>query len=212
MAGPTQDFWQTRFMKNELPWDRGAANPQLHAWLSERSLAPGAHVLVPGCGSGWEVVELAAAGMRVTGIDYAPGALAACAALLAGRSLQADLRQADVLNWHPDTPADAIWEQTCLCALHPDHWVTYADQLHRWLRAGGLLYAMFMQLPGEAAARGVIEGPPYHCDIRAMRALFPSERWEWPKPPYPTVAHPTGGYELSVPLIRRSLKESDSPK
>ena len=212
MAGPTQEFWQTRFARNELPWDRGAANPQLHAWLATHALEPGARVLVPGCGRGWEVAELAAAGMRVTGIDYAAGAIDACAALLSERGLEAELVRADVLGWQPKLPADAIWEQTCLCALHPDHWVAYASQLHRWLRPGGTLYAMFMQTPGEAATTGIIEGPPYHCDIRAMRALFPSDRWEWPKPPYPRLTHPTGGHELAVPLVRRSLIETDSPK
>jgi SAM-dependent methyltransferase len=145
--------------------------------------------------------------MSVTGIDYAPGAIKACAALLEQRGLQAQLEQADVLEWQPKAAVDAIWEQTCLCALHPDHWVRYAQQLHQWLKPGGTLYAMFMQIPGEAAANGFIEGPPYHCDIRAMRALFPSDRWDWPKPPYPAIPHPTGGNELAVRLIRRSVIE-----
>jgi protein-L-isoaspartate O-methyltransferase len=114
MAGPTPEFWQTRFARKELPWDRGEANPQLQTWLATHALAPGAQVLVPGCGRGWEVAELAAAGMRVTGIDYAAGAIAACAALLAERGLAATLVEADVLQWQPEAPADAIWEQTCL--------------------------------------------------------------------------------------------------
>ena len=33
MAGPTADFWQEKFNKNEIAWDRGAASPQLLAWL-----------------------------------------------------------------------------------------------------------------------------------------------------------------------------------
>jgi hypothetical protein len=28
--------------------------------------------------------------------------------------------QADALEWLPDEPFEAIYEQTCLCALHPD--------------------------------------------------------------------------------------------
>ena len=52
------------------------------------------------------------------------------------------------------------------------------------------------------AAQGAIEGPPYHCDINAMRALFPALLWTWPKPPYPVVAHPRGFSELAVVLQR----------
>ncbi|NUA29547.1 hypothetical protein [Cupriavidus basilensis] len=90
-----------------------------------------------------------------------------------------------------------------LCALHPDHWTRYAAQLHAWLRPGGRLLALFMQMRRDSAGQGVVEGPPYHCDINAMRALFPARLWEWPKPPFDAVAHPSGAFELAVVLVRR---------
>jgi hypothetical protein len=38
MAGPAREFWQQRFVPNETPWDRGAANPQLATWLASAEL------------------------------------------------------------------------------------------------------------------------------------------------------------------------------
>jgi hypothetical protein len=81
-------------------------------------------------------------------------------------------------------------------------------QLRAWLVAGALeptrsLWALFMQAPRAGAREGRVEGPPYHCDINAMRALFPSDRWEWPTPPYASVPHPMGVTELAVQLVRR---------
>ncbi|HEY1392965.1 MAG TPA: thiopurine S-methyltransferase, partial [Methylibium sp.] len=111
--------------------------------------------------------------------------------------------QADVLEWQPEAPLDAVYDQTCLCALHPDHWTAYAAQLHAWLRPGGSLFALFMQARRESADEGRIEGPPYHLDVNAMRALFPEPRWTWPKPPYARVPHPRGWAELAVHLQRR---------
>ena len=108
MAGPTPAFWQQRFETDSTPWDRGEAGPHLQRWLASGAIAPGERVVVPGCGSGWEVAALAAAGVA-----------------------------------------------------------------------------------------------PYHCDIHAMRALFPSTDWAWPKPPYAHVAHPSGAYELAVELMRQ---------
>ena len=201
MAGPTIDFWQERFEQSDTPWDRGAANPQLAAWLPE--IRPGRRIVVPGCGSGWEVAELAKAGAVVTGLDYAPAAIDKARALLEQRVLFAEIVQADVLEWYPPSPVDAIYEQTCLCALHPDHWMRYAEQLHAWLKPGGRLYAMFMQRESPAAASGRIEGPPFHCNINAMRALLPSSMWEWPKPPYAVSPHPSGWFELAAVLVRR---------
>ena len=203
MAGPTREFWQQRFAEGNTPWDRGAANPQLDAWLAAGALKP-CRILVPGCGSGYEVATLAKAGFDVTGLDYAPVAIARTRNLLATANLNAELIEADVLAWQPPRQYDAIYEQTCLCALYPDQWRDYADQLHRWLVAGGRLFALFVQFPRPGAADGEIQGPPYHCDINAMRALFPAPRWNWPKPPYPRTSHPRGLAELGTVLSRNA--------
>jgi SAM-dependent methyltransferase len=201
MAGPTKEFWEQRFAAGDTPWDRGAPNPQLAAWLAEGAMTP-CRILVPGCGSGNEVAALARAGFEVTGLDYAPVAIARTRQLLGAANLKAELVEADALTWRPVSPYDAIYEQTCLCALYPDAWRAYADQLHQWLHAGGRLYALFVQLLRAGAAEGAIQGPPYHCDINGMRALFPEPHWRWPKPPYALTSHPLGLAELAVILQR----------
>ena len=202
MSGPDVDFWQSHFAAGRTPWDRGEANPQLARWLDDGALSP-CRIAVPGCGSGHEVVRLAQAGFDVTGIDYAPAAVARTRAALASVAAQAGVIEADVLAWSPPEPFDAIYEQTCLCALHPDHWIGYARKLHAWARPGAKVFALFMQAVRPGAANGVVEGPPYHCDVNAMRALFDDTRWAWPKPPYERVPHPTGYAELAVVLTRR---------
>jgi SAM-dependent methyltransferase len=201
MAGPTKEFWEQRFAEGNTPWDRGAANPQLDAWLASGALKP-CRILVPGCGSGHEVAVLARAGFDVTGLDYSSQAVARTKKLLDTAGLKATVVEADALAWQPKKPFDAIYEQTCLCALYPDLWRAYADQLHRWLTPSGKLFALFVQFPRPAAGDGAIEGPPYHCDINAMRALFPDPHWSWPKPPYPRTTHPRGLAELAVILAR----------
>ena len=201
MTGPTRDFWEQRFLEGQTPGDRGEVNPQLTVWQSDATLAP-CRVLVPGCGSGHEVAALAAAGFEVTALDYAAQAIARVRERLGPAGLQAELIEADALHWQPARPFDAVYEQTCLCALYPDQWRDYADQLHRWLRPGGRLFALFVQFARPGAAEGRIEGPPYHCDIQAMRALFPASRWAWPKPPYARTSHPSGMNELAVVLER----------
>jgi len=202
MTGPTKDFWEQRFAEGNTPWDRGASSPQLAQWLSSGALKP-CRILVPGCGSGYEVVELALAGFEVVGLDYSGRAVARAHENIKAAGVDATLVLADALAWTPDRPFDAIYEQTCLCALYPDHWQRYAEQLHQWIAPDGRLFALFVQLLREGAAEGFVQGPPYHCDINAMRALFPESRWMWPKPPYPRVAHPAGLEELAVVLARR---------
>ena len=176
-------------------------NPQCLAWIKDETLPKG-RVLVPGAGRSAEPLALAQAGYAVTVVDVAESAVAFQAGLLApfgGVAVKADL-----FAWAPDVALDAVYEQTCLCAMHPDHWTRYARALHDWLRPGGRLFLMGMQVSRPAAADGVIEGPPYNVPVNALRALFDGSRWEWPAPPYPRVAHPfADAYELGLVLVRR---------
>lgn len=184
MAGPDLAFWQDRYRQGNTPWDDGQPDADLAAWLAEGTLAAAdAPVLVPGLGSGRHLAQLAAAGIEATGLDYAPAAVDLARERLARAGLQAQVVHADVLEWQAPAPFGAVVECTCLCALHPDFWLRYVDQLHAWLRPGGRLFVQFEQVPREGAAQGLVEGPPYHCDINAMRALFAPQRWRWPAGP-----------------------------
>ena len=203
MVGPDRDFWQQRFERQQTPWDRGGANPQLARWWADGTLAARQHVAVPGCGSGHDVVALATAGCLVTAIDYADAAVSLTRERLAAVNVGASVVQADVLAWRPAAPLDVVYEQTCWCALHPDLWQAYAAQLQSWLRPGGRLLMLAMQCQRTGAAEGRIEGPPYHLDIHMLRALLPLTQWDWPAPPYDRVPHPAGWTELAIVLTRR---------
>lgn len=214
MAGPTVEFWQEKFESGQTPWDRRKVSAQLVDWLNHSVITAGppspitGPVLVPGCGSGYEVIELARRGFEVIGIDYAPAAIDRASRQLIllthEQRRRVSLVQADILGWQPPRLAGAVYEQTCLCALHPDYWLAYAAQMMRWMQPGGILMAMFAQAPKAGALEGNIQGPPYHCDIHAMRALFPDVYWSWPKPPYAKHNHPMGMFELAVVLQRRA--------
>lgn len=197
-AGPDldADFWQQRYLSGQTGWDRGQASPALAAWARDAELpVSGARVLVPGCGRGHEVLELVARGYQVTAVDMAPAAIAALRQTLQAHGVSAELVQANLFDWQPDEPFDAIYEQTCLCAIEPAQWGCYADALWRWLRPGGSLFALFMQSEREG-------GPPFHCGLAQMRQLFVAERWAW-IPGQVSVPHPTGLFEIAVRLLRR---------
>lgn len=186
--------WDEKYRANTIPWDRGETSPALHAWLETEALQPG-RILIPGCGRGHEAVDLAQAGFAVTALDIAPTALAHLQAQLDQAGVKAELVCADALTWQPPTPFDAIYEQTCLCALDPGHWQAYEAQLHAWLKPGGKLFALFMQTAREG-------GPPYHCALPDMGALFLETRWHWEGKPHKEVPHPNGLFEYAVELTR----------
>jgi SAM-dependent methyltransferase len=186
--------WDEKYRANTIPWDRGETSPALHDWLRDGALQPG-RILIPGCGRGHEAVELAQRGFQVTALDLSPTALQHLEVQLDAAGVNAERVCADALTWQPPAPFDALYEQTCLCALDPGHWPGYEAQLHAWLKPDGKLFALFMQT-------GKDGGPPYHCALPDMKTLFPPQRWHWEGKPHQEVPHPNGLFEYSAELIR----------
>ena len=163
--------WESRYQNSQTGLDRGNSSQNLFYWLDNNLLMKG-KILVPGCGNGYEILTLAKKGYDVTGVDIAPTPISNLKVALENEDLKATLIQADFLEWHPDEQFDVIYEQTSLCALPPEIWQSYADQLYTWLKPNGKMYAQFMQ-------RGSEGGPPFHCAIKDMLQLFPEDNWIW---------------------------------
>lgn len=190
-----QRDWEQRYRAGRTAWDRGGVSPALEHWLGTGQV-PSGRVLVPGCGHGYEVAELVRAGCRVTAVDIAAQPVMHLMGQLNDLGLQAKVIQADLLNWQPAEPFDAIYEQTCLCALDPGHWSDYEQRLREWLLPQGRLLALFMQTGREG-------GPPFDCPLPDMRTLFDVTHWCWPDAPPLEVAHPNGFVEIGYALGRR---------
>ncbi len=189
--------WERRYRAGTTAWERGGLHPAFLEWAGAGpdggGLAPG-RVLVPGAGRCPEVSEFARRGFAVTAVDIAPTPARTAREAASEESLEIEWVQADLLSWEPPVPFDYVYEQTCLCALHPDYWEAYAARLTRWTRIGGRLLSLFVQRESEG-------GPPYHCELDAMRRLF-ARGWKWPDAAPRRFPHPAGIAELAVALER----------
>lgn len=145
------DFWNTRYTAGKTPWDLGGVPAALRSFLG-RAESPG-HVLIPGCGSGYEVQAFHDAGFEVTAIDFS-----AAARERAGRILGPLRRCVIPGNFftHDFTAQkfDLIYERTFLCSLPPARWPAYALRMAELLEKGKILAGIFLY--GEEA-----EPPPY---------------------------------------------------
>lgn len=193
-GGLSRHFWQGRYLEGSTGWDRGGPSPALDAWMRSGALQP-CRILVPGCGRGHELVDLARLGFDVTGLDFAPAAVQAARDRLHQEGLEAKVIETDIFAFEPADLFDAVYEQTCLCAIEPKRWPEYESRLASWLVPGGQLAAAFMQTDSST-------GPPFACPPDAMRQLFAADRWEWPAELVP-VSHPLGLVELTGILRRR---------
>jgi methyl halide transferase len=188
--------WEERFREGTTRWERPALHPAFVDWQESGVLAP-CRILVPGAGRSTEPQALAEAGFNVTVVDAAPTAVATQRARLERVHMTSAVELADLFAWQPPEPFDAVYDQACLCALPPKLWPDYVARLHGWLRPGGQLFILFMQT-------GKPDGPPFHCDVAAMRTLFGAARWDWPDTLSAIMSHPSGvGAEQPAVLRRR---------
>lgn len=168
--------WNDRYVTGDTPWDMRQPSPPLVALLRSGKL-PAGRVLIPGCGSGYEVALLADAGFDVIGADYAESAIAA--ARQASPSAAERLRCVDLLASDVAERIgtyDWAYDQTFFCAIEPRRRDDYAAAMARLIRVGGELIALSMR------AMDPKSGPPYdstpqdYVDLMSRHGFAETER------------------------------------
>ncbi len=154
------EFWDTRYRDGVTPWDAGRVPPILAHWLSKEP--GGRRVLVPGCGSGYEVRAFAEHGDDVLGIDFSDAAIEAAQRALG--ELAHRVRKADFFAF-AEAPFDLVYERTFLCALPRREWPRWARCIAERIRAGGLLAGFFFFDDNE-------RGPPFGISAQDLHALL----------------------------------------
>lgn len=172
--------WEVLYQQGDTGWDRGDVSPALFTWLDQGAFDGVNTVLIPGCGRGYEVLELAKRGLGVTALDLAPSAIAHLNQALASSGVQANTACVNMFEYTAEQAFDVVYEQTCLCAIEPSQRQAYADAVYCWLKPQGKLLLNMMQT-------GEVGGPPFHCDWMDIKQLFPDDKWLWqPSPPFVT--------------------------
>ena len=161
MDSTQPEFWDQRYRDDRLPWDTRGVPLALADYL--RSAPAAGRVLIPGCGSGYEVRAFHEAGWDILAIDFAPSAVARAKELLG--ELGTRVRPADFFTDDIGIGYDVIYERTFLCSLPPSRWEDYVRRTAKLLRPGGALTGIFFY--GEDP-----EPPPFSLTPATARMLL----------------------------------------
>lgn len=162
MKPTDKEFWDSRYRAGKVPWDFGGVPSALLAYLQTVTM-PG-RVLIPGCGSGYEVQAFHERGWEVLAVDYSPAAIERAGQILdpfADKTLLADFFTHDFAGRR----FDVIYERTFLCSLPPERWPVYAQRMAELLQPGGKLIGFFLYGHED-------EPPPYPLTEETARQLF----------------------------------------
>ena len=123
------------------PWDTGVSPPELFEFIKNNK--PGRAIDI-GCGTGTNVIALAQAGWKVTGVDFAPRAIKIARQKLKRSRMPATVLVADATNLSGIAgPFDLALDLGCFHGISREGRAKYLDQLQRILGPNGfwLLYA-----------------------------------------------------------------------
>ena len=154
------EFWDTRYRGGVTPWDAAGVPPRLAAWLAAEPAR--LRVLVPGCGTGYEVRAFHERGHEVLAIDFSDAALEAARRELG--ALAGLIQKADFFEFR-SVPFDLIYERALLCALPRREWNRWAARMAELLRHGGRLAGFYYIDDNE-------RGPPFGIGLEALNALL----------------------------------------
>ena len=132
--------------------------PHLERW----STAPSSRILIPGCGSGYEVRLFTEAGHDVLAIDFSAEAVQAARRALG--PLAKRVRQADFFHLK-EPPFDLVYERAFLCALPRERWPDWARRMGELVRPGGELAGFFYMEDNQ-------RGPPFGTSRDQLASLL----------------------------------------
>uniref|UniRef100_A0A0E0D9G9 Thiol methyltransferase 2 n=1 Tax=Oryza meridionalis TaxID=40149 RepID=A0A0E0D9G9_9ORYZ len=167
----SSDGWSRCWEEGVTPWDLGQPTPAVVELVHSGTLPAGdaTTVLVPGCGSGYDVVALSGPGRFVVGLDICDTAIQKAKQLSAAAAAGADDGDGsssffafvadDFFKWEPPEPFHLIFDYTFFCALHPSMRPAWAKRMADLLRPDGELITLMYLAEGQEA------GPPFNTTV-----------------------------------------------
>ena len=162
--------WNQAYLDRNTPWDKGAPSPVISELVS--GIPQNANVVIPGCGTGNDVLAVQTANPRViTCIDIAPEAIATLTSRYKGQP-NVNPVLGDFMEFAAEHPssADVIIEHTCFCAIPVAMRSGYAYASATLLRPGGKVLGAFYWMPRDTD--DITIGPPFQTSEVELRTLF----------------------------------------
>ncbi|KAK8512121.1 hypothetical protein V6N13_097201 [Hibiscus sabdariffa] len=169
--------WEESWKQGVTPWDLGRPTPVvLH--LRDTGSLPMGRALVPGCGTGYDVVAMACPGRYAVGLDISEEGIKK-AKQMSSSSPNADyftFLKEDFFSWRPTDLFDLVFDYTFFCAIEPDMRSAWAQQIQNLLKPDGELITLMFPMDDHAG------GPPYKVAVED----------------YEEVLHPMGFKAISI--------------
>jgi len=160
--------WREAWKAGVTPWDAGTSPPALRK-LVDLGTVPSGRVLVPGCGTGYDLATLARSDRQVVGIDLSDDARQAFMAAHPNLPGEVVYEVTDFFSFAPEHGFDFVWDYTFFCALDPDQRGPWSQTMKRLVNPAGILATLLF--PFEDPISGT-QGPPWPINTDLVRGYI----------------------------------------
>ncbi|KAH9782540.1 putative thiol methyltransferase 2 [Citrus sinensis] len=177
--------WEKCWEEGLTPWDIGQPAPII-VHLHQSGALPKGRALVPGCGTGYDVVAMASPERYVVGLEISDIAIkkaeevtTVCKFQLSSSLPNAkfvSFLKADFFTWCPTELFDLIFDYTFFCAIEPEMRAAWAQKIKDFLKPDGELITLMFPISDH------VGGPPYKVSVSD----------------YEEVLHPMGFQAISI--------------
>ncbi|KAL5578610.1 hypothetical protein UlMin_011052 [Ulmus minor] len=164
LHSPTNGGWEECWQQGLTPWDLGRPTPTL-LHLHQNGSLPKGRALIPGCGTGYDVVAIADPQRYVVGLDISDNAIHKAIKLSSSHPNASyfTFLKADFFTWHPTDLFDFVFDYTFFSAIEPEMRSQWAQKMRDILKPDGEL--MTLMFPMSEHKHENVGGPPYIVSV-----------------------------------------------
>ncbi|KAK9200475.1 hypothetical protein WN944_015673 [Citrus x changshan-huyou] len=170
--------WEKCWEEGLTPWDIGQPAPII-VHLHQSGALPKGRALVPGCGTGYDVVAMASPERYVVGLEISDIAIKKAEEVTTVCKFQVStyrdvemqlssslpnakfvsFLKADFFTWCPTELFDLIFDYTFFCAIEPEMRAAWAQKIKDFLKPDGELITLMFPISDH------VGGPPYKVSV-----------------------------------------------
>ncbi|CAH8392103.1 unnamed protein product [Eruca vesicaria subsp. sativa] len=160
--------WENMWVEGRTLWDLGEATP-IVVHLCETGSLPSGRALVPGCGTGYDVVVMANPERHVVGLDLSKTSVERSTKMFSSlpNSKHFTFLKEDFFTWEPTEKFDLIFDYNFFCAFEPKVRPLWAKRMQELLNPGGELITLMFPISDRTPGP-----PPYLVSVSAYEELL----------------------------------------
>lgn len=163
------DFWQERYIDDNIPWDTKTTTPAL---INSIEHSTSKKIAILGCGYSKDSIFLANKNHKVYSVDFASQPIEYLTTIKNKYNIdtlnpiKGDIF--DLPNLYPKF-FDIVLEYTCFCAIMPSKRLEYVKLVSKILNKNGKFISLFFPIKKRESYQA---GPPFYVNLEETLSMF----------------------------------------